>query len=399
MNCSPFEVLIPALLVGFGTSKTNTMSYKHKIPLLLKAVFILLLTTALTYWTYIAVSKYVKQPTATFIDYTKGDDDAKIVYPHLTFCPFLFVKHDQYLKHCRGDTTDFALAILNCLKNDPSFIVDDYLRNVSIDLNEFVHFAHLTVDHKKVMDLKDFFYIKYHKKYGRCIGFDSERMDIDVQDSLFKLYLHFNRTVLSNTWIMVSLHTQYDSPDAFSIHPMIWLEGGISSKPTQIDVNLKKSCISRDPTNSSPCGELNVKTCQEIDAYQRIIAKLNCKVPFLYTGPHLEEYIPKFRYLPDCESKKQLIEALEIFMTNDEHCPGTKPCSTIMFDMAVERFENDGFTLGIAYTNLEVEHITTYISYDLQNLICELGGLLGMTLGFSGVSLAYHLADSIKVFF
>lgn len=41
--------------------------------------------------------------------------------------------------------------------------------------------------------------------------------------------------------------------------------------------------------------------------------------------------------------------------------------------------------------DFEVEHHTTYISYDIQSLIGELGGVIGMTLGLSGMSLADNL--------
>jgi hypothetical protein len=53
------------------------------------------------------------------------------------------------------------------------------------------------------------------------------------------------------------------------------------------------------------------------------------------------------------------------------------------------------------YDELEVEHYYTYISYDFQSLICELGGLLGMTLGFSGFSIVYlcaRLVGKLQIF-
>ena len=36
---------------------------------------------------------------------------------------------------------------------------------------------------------------------------------------------------------------------------------------------------------------------------------------------------------------------------------------------------------------MEVEHHETYVNYDFQSLVGEVGGVLGLTLGLSGLSM------------
>ena len=45
----------------------------------------------------------------------------------------------------------------------------------------------------------------------------------------------------------------------------------------------------------------------------------------------------------------------------------------------------------VHYSVPEVEHMDTYVSYDLLSLIGEIGGILGLTLGASGMSVVVTL--------
>ena len=49
--------------------------------------------------------------------------------------------------------------------------------------------------------------------------------------------------------------------------------------------------------------------------------------------------------------------------------------------------------LYFAYKYPEIVHFNTYISYDLLTLIGEVGGLLGLTLGASGLSIIMSLLE------
>ena len=43
--------------------------------------------------------------------------------------------------------------------------------------------------------------------------------------------------------------------------------------------------------------------------------------------------------------------------------------------------------IWLAFENPEVEHQNTYVNYDLLSLLAEIGGILGLTLGASTLTL------------
>ena len=45
----------------------------------------------------------------------------------------------------------------------------------------------------------------------------------------------------------------------------------------------------------------------------------------------------------------------------------------------------------IMYEDQEVEHYTSFINYDSINLISEIGGILGLTLGISALSMMNYV--------
>ena len=61
---------------------------------------------------------------STDISFNFGDNENGIQFPHITFCHFLFPLYNSFLANCRDNALTFALAITNCLKNDPNFKLD-----------------------------------------------------------------------------------------------------------------------------------------------------------------------------------------------------------------------------------------------------------------------------------
>ena len=82
------------------------------------------------------------------------------------------------------------------------------------------------------------------------------------------------------------------------------------------------------------------------------------------------------------------------------NCTNLQTCHSIRFaPMYTSRKNSDGTnTLVIVYDNPEVEFHHTYVSYDLLTLVGELGGILGLTMGCSGMSLIESVLDQISKF-
>ena len=52
----------------------------------------------------------------------------------------------------------------------------------------------------------------------------------------------------------------------------------------------------------------------------------------------------------------------------------------------------------VRYQNPVVEYRISYVNYDLQSWISEIGGTIGLTLGISGLSLVEVVSDAFLVF-
>ena len=89
---------------------------------------------------------------------------------------------------------------------------------------------------------------------------------------------------------------------------------------------------------------------------------------------------------------------LEMISTKTTNCTRSQTCQSIRFSpMYTSRKNSDGKnTMLIVYSNPEVEFHHTYVSYDILTLVGELGGLLGMTMGCSGLSIIESIMNQIS---
>ena len=70
-------------------------------------------------------------------------------------------------------------------------------------------------------------------------------------------------------------------------------------------------------------------------------------------------------------------------------CSAESACKTTKYLASLQEFDTDRNVSAvlIAYENQEVEHYTTFINYSFLSLISEIGGILGLTLGVSALSM------------
>ena len=68
------------------------------------------------------------------------------------------------------------------------------------------------------------------------------------------------------------------------------------------------------------------------------------------------------------------------------------------FDITDGRDMKHSF-ITISYQDHDVQHFTTYINYGSTELICEIGGVLGLTLGASALSMMGYIQIIFKTIF
>ena len=114
-----------------------------------------------------------------------------------------------------------------------------------------------------------------------------------------------------------------------------------------------------------------------------ILDEFNCKLPILYFGHHLDDFISK--ETPDCEGNASK-NAIDLLSNKKSECTRLQICEKRRYTTSykvVRIFEENQSQVFVAFENPEVEIHNTYVSYDLLSFIGEVGGILGLTLGAS----------------
>ena len=91
-----------------------------------------------------------------------------------------------------------------------------------------------------------------------------------------------------------------------------------------------------------------------------------------------------------------------LFTDNDywlSQCP--LPCRQIYYTLNTVNFHvtsitNAAFMLGMTYENFAVEKAIEKLAYDVGDLLAQVGGTLGLTLGFSCLSCLIAVIDCLK---
>ena len=153
-------------------------------------------------------------------------------------------------------------------------------------------------------------------------------------------------------------------------------------------IDLKKKINKRESTRKTPCVQYEYNTCQNIEDNQLILDKFHCRIPILYSGQHLDDFFTE--EVSVC-NHDVTVKALDYILKKDSKCKPTQTCEMTRFSKSYKIIEENGdenkTVIWLAFENPEVEYQSTYISYDLLSLLAEIGGILGLTLGASTLTL------------
>ena len=361
--------------------------------------------TIFIYWAYIAYVKYDSEPISTEIKHVKmgAYSGPGIDFPMIAFCEG---GHDF-----RSDTL-MIRTFEKCVIEDKRVYFFEMMTNC---LEFFMDIENITELIKKNYDLSDFlngtqvnFWPSqiseslsddemeqtwtriYHYKFGPCFSFHPGLLHSKKykKNEIAKyINITFNKDIKWNETIVI-LHDEFNFIDEWVTLPWAFVKD-FPHKETYI--HFRKQVLSKPPTTHSPCVKYSRQMCnfKRMDNY---LLGLKCQIPFFKIGHNfIRENISY------CD-KKLYFDAIQTWNNlNALDCPDQISCNYTNYFLEVEDISGQKFaTVIYEYKQHIIEYHTSYISYDIQSLISEVGGTLGLTLGLSGLSIVDIMTKSMK---
>ena len=176
----------------------------------------------------------------------------------------------------------------------------------------------------------------------------------------------------------------------------------------QMEFTIRKEKIEIEPTKKMQCGIDYFETCFEFQLNRLIQEKYSCHIPFLYTGSHTKQNWS----LPVC-SNQVTLEAFQLFLTEGDEtllqkagyrqtyglellknvkdlCDHTMPCQTGRYHKVSSQFFEVGNELKspmsgqvVIRMDNSMKEYKSLVSYDGVNLLSDIGGTLGLFMGWS----------------
>ena len=189
---------------------------------------------------------------------------------------------------------------------------------------------------------------------------------------------------------IVLMHNSNDLPSSTEHSPIL------TFNPTKFnwEYTIEKTTTSMEPTKQNPCGLLYSKECEDYQINVMIEEIYNCQIPFFQTGQHVNVS----KDLPHC-TNQIIIEAFELRTHAAKRCSDTIPCkrssNKILHSTYSYSYWNEPNMpkyLKITMSS-KVESRQFFVDYKFANLLNETGGIMGLFLGWSFLSLVLVLVN------
>ena len=151
-----------------------------------------------------------------------------------------------------------------------------------------------------------------------------------------------------------------------------------------------------ESTWHNPCGQLFPEECRQVDLQRWLKKSYMCKIPMFMTGNHLTLN----ESLTNCP-EEVVLEASRKLIEPNEKCPDTVPCSTskykIVFSDWTPPYPNSekNENLIIRMDN-HLQEFKVFQSYEFDNFMSDIGGTMGVFLGWSFLFFVVSLLKLIK---
>ena len=381
------------------------MEFKEKIKKICRVKFVIIscLILLFLWWGSNAVLKYWSQPVSTDISF-KRESEQGIQFPLITLCNFNRFVDNEMLKECNDGSWNFMSALVSCVKSNKTLIGADDMQNFHPGLKNIVEMVRFWTGSKYVNlhHFNETVWTKvFHYKYGPCYKFDLSKIENYKYVQLNAGQFPAIEFVMAekNLWTsaILILHTRFDFPDANEMNGVTKLIFLDEIQQAHL-IECRKKITKRESTRRAPCVKHEFGTCQSIEDNKAIFERFHCSVPILYSGPHLDDLIPKDAI--NC-SYDVTLEALDFLSSKESNCTMSQTCENVRFTSkhkTEETWIENKTLVYIRFENPEVEYHISYISYDLISLIGEVGGILGITLGASVLTLFEFLFERFSFY-
>ena len=344
------------------------------------------------WWGSNAVVRYWSQPLSTDISYNYGETKPGNQFPLITLCNRKDFYQNPIIKSCSDGSWKFISTIVSCMKSNKTFKgAADVMQSLHPEIGNIVEMVQFWTGLKYVNQHNGKVLTKvFHKKWGPCYTFDLSTVDkfkYVLIEAGERIGIEFVMAE-NNPWkeTMVILHTRSDLPDAYQLNGHTILP--FLKKIKQVhNVEFRKKISKKDSTRKAPCVKHEYSTCQSIEDNRLIFERFHCSVQILYSGPHLDELTPK--EATNCNYNVTL-EALDFISRKESNCSTSQTCDnvriTTKYKVQKTWLKNKNLVY-VVLENPEVEYHHSYISYNLESFVGEIGGILGITLGASALTL------------
>lgn len=381
----------------FSKCRGNSVNMLDSIENICTWIITIGLLIVFSYWTSGALNKYLDQPISTQIKFRVGEDNfGHLSHPAFTVCDANISTIISKLGCGQNESnlwTPFHKILLDCmsLKNQ-KLTLQEMLSKVEYSRGDLIS---VTIEPNvliglQALQLQDQFWKPFiHKLYGPCYTFDASRVpeykSINVSNSA-GLYLSLSPKALLSSTLKIMLHDSYDLPDAETLYPVLYPE----TSGHHIYVDISKKVIQLVSTKKEPCNQYPPRTCSDRLVYKQIYEKYKCELFLLKHGNHLDDL--RQEKAPICNNSITLSYLSELqhgFKGVLKECHNRQACNqTKYLLMKLAKNNKIGDTvIKVQYLDPIVEYNIDSINYDLQSMIGEVGGTLGLTLGLSGLSL------------
>ena len=233
----------------------------------------------------------------------------------------------------------------------------------------------------------------FHYEYGICHSFNphEEGMPNTSVGKGIQPRLGFNANGPEQAvWMMI--HNKNDFQDAHILYDT----ERFYSWGEKRRLKLSKNVVEAFSIKKNPCQKYPKTTCILRYIYKEYIKRFNCSIIFIKDGLNIE-------FDGDhCNASvhKHFQENYgKMYQDNLQYCRSTQGCTHINYFISgslSDINEDSPGKIRIIFHKAIVEYFIEELSYDLQSLIGEVGGTMGLTIGLSFLSIFEWILDQAK---